>query len=51
MRRSLVFLALLTVFACRDAVSPPANLQGSWSADYTVPGASLVLHLVQTDAT
>ena len=46
--QSLLVLGLLSA-GCSSSLAPVADVQGIWTADYTVPGASLVLDLTQTN--
>ncbi len=50
MRRSLLLLGLLFL-ACRGSLGPPEDVQGTWAADFGLPGASLVLDINQVDGT
>jgi hypothetical protein len=44
---SFGFLSL----ACNNDLALPGDLQGTWAADFNLPGASLVLNITQTDRT
>ncbi len=46
----LLFLSLPSL-ACRDAVAPPDDVQGTWSENTSVPGVSLVLEITQDGST
>lgn len=48
MTRTLLLLGLLCV-GCDDGLAPPADVQGTWAADFNLPGPSLVLDLTQLD--
>jgi hypothetical protein len=47
----LVLSFVLLSLACNTDVAAPGELQGTWSADLNLPGASLVLDIVQNDGT
>ncbi len=47
MRRTYLFSILALTFACTGNVGPANNLSGTWSANYSFPGSSLVLTLSQ----
>lgn len=50
MRTKLVLLFLcLSPLACSNDLALPGELQGTWAADFTLPGASLVLDITQAD--
>ena len=40
----------LLSLSCTNRFAPAADLQGTWDADFNIPGASLVLDLTQADA-
>jgi len=50
MSRTLLLLGLLSG-GCGDGLAPPADVQGTWAADFNLPGPSLVLDLTQLDRT
>lgn len=37
------------LLGCGGSLEPVADIQGTWSADFAIPGASLVLDLTQSD--
>ena len=41
-----LFLSLLSI-ACSNALAPPGDVQGTWAANFNLPGASLVLEITQ----
>lgn len=43
-----VIIGLLSL-NCSNSLAPAADVQGTWAADFNVPGASLVLDLTQTN--
>lgn len=45
---SFLLLGLLCL-SCSNNLAPPVNVEGTWAADYRLPGSSLVLNLSQTD--
>jgi hypothetical protein len=45
----LLVLGLLPL-SCTSSLAPAADVQGTWAADFNVPGASLVLDLKQSQA-
>ena len=47
MPRTFPVLAFLTVVGCQNPAEPPVDIQGSWAADISTPGANLVLDLTQ----
>ena len=47
--KSLLVLGLFSL-SCSNSLAPAADVQGTWAADFKVPGASLVLDLSQTNS-
>lgn len=50
MHRALLLLVLLS-FGCGDGLAPPADVQGTWTAEFGLPGPSIELDLRQLDGT
>lgn len=46
----LLFVGLLPL-ACNNDLAAPGELQGTWAAEFNLPGASLVLDITQVDPT
>ena len=46
MRQTLFVLGLLSL-NCRNGLAPTGDVQGTWVADFNLPGANLVLSLAQ----
>ena len=49
MRSTFLFILGLFSLSCSSSLAPAADVQGTWAADFKVPGASLVLDLTQTN--
>lgn len=50
MRKTFLLLGLLFL-GCRNSTAPQVDIQGTWSEDGNVPGASLVITISETDGT
>lgn len=51
MRSELLLMVTLLSSGCANSLSPAPDLQGTWAANFNIPGASLVLDLTQSDVT
>jgi hypothetical protein len=47
MRSPLLWLPLLLLSACENGMAPSTDLAGTWAANFSVPGASLIVTLDQ----
>jgi hypothetical protein len=45
MRTRLVLLMLLLSGACESGIAPSIDLAGTWAANFSIPGASLIITL------
>src|SRR2546430_9848255 len=43
----LLFFFSLFSLACSNALAPPGDVQGTWAANFNLPGPSLVLEITQ----
>jgi hypothetical protein len=48
MRSRLLLLTFLFFSACESSIAPGTDLVGTWAANFSVPGASLIVILDQT---
>ena len=49
--RSTILLVIGLLLSCTDGLGPAADVQGTWDAEFNIPGAALVLDLSQSDST
>jgi hypothetical protein len=47
--RRMLWLAALFGLACTNGPTSPDDLRGAWAADFSIPGASLIVNLNQAD--
>ena len=50
-RSAILLMIGLLSLSCTDGLGPAADVQGTWDADFNIPGAALVLDLNQSDST
>ena len=45
MRHVVAALSVAVLLGCANALAPPNDVSGTWDANFTLPGAALVLNL------
>ena len=50
MRSTFPLVIGLLSLSCTNSFLPAADVQGTWAADFNIPGAALVLDLTQNDS-